>query len=200
MPDTPKEWIEGESYRRLIYFQNKLNKRPPRSEQRFENHIAQALKGLHTHYEHEQNKIIFSSQDRACPTRGKGYLVDFYFNKLKLGFEVDGQTHDSEHAKTYDAVRDSFIATKGIKIVRVKNEDTLNPGYCIRLIQRAIKDRKYQLAQRKRIYKGKRSNVQAKAQTIDEYLADGGTITKCPPAEKKYKNKYGKTYAVKIAI
>ncbi|MDO9577219.1 MAG: DUF559 domain-containing protein [Candidatus Cloacimonadales bacterium] len=51
------------------------------------------------------------------------YILDFYCHKLKLGIEVDGDTH-SEQEK-YDEVRTKALEEKGIKIIRYFNTDIM---------------------------------------------------------------------------
>jgi very-short-patch-repair endonuclease len=49
------------------------------------------------------------------------YIADFYCSELSLVIEVDGPIHDNN--KEYDKERDSKLMSKGINIVRIKNED-----------------------------------------------------------------------------
>jgi very-short-patch-repair endonuclease len=49
------------------------------------------------------------------------YIADFFCPKKNLAVEIDGSTHDAEA----DAARDLAIAERGIKVVRVTNEDVL---------------------------------------------------------------------------
>ena len=51
------------------------------------------------------------------------YVVDFYCPKLKLGIELDGDSHFREGASEYDMRRDDFIASYGIRIVRILNDE-----------------------------------------------------------------------------
>ena len=54
------------------------------------------------------------------------YIVDFYCPRLKLVIELDGSQHYSEEGLAYDKERDAFIATLGIKIIRIPNNELLN--------------------------------------------------------------------------
>ena len=51
------------------------------------------------------------------------YIVDFYCPQLKLGIEVDGDSHFREGAKDYDEERQAYIESFGIRIVRYLNTD-----------------------------------------------------------------------------
>ena len=46
------------------------------------------------------------------------YTVDFYCLQAKLVVEVDGSSHDSDDAKRYDAARDHWMNSQGIKVLR----------------------------------------------------------------------------------
>ena len=51
------------------------------------------------------------------------YILDFYCPQLKLGIEIDGDSHFREGAQLYDAKRQEYIESFGIKIVRYLNTD-----------------------------------------------------------------------------
>jgi len=54
------------------------------------------------------------------------YIVDFYSPKLKLIIEVDGDSHYIGNAQNYDKIRDEYLNSFGIKVLRVKNSDIMN--------------------------------------------------------------------------
>lgn len=54
------------------------------------------------------------------------YIVDFYCPRLKLVIELDGSQHYTDEGLAYDKERDAFIATLGIKIIRIPNNELLN--------------------------------------------------------------------------
>jgi len=54
------------------------------------------------------------------------YVVDFYSPKLKLVIEVDGDSHYIGNAQNYDKIRDKYLNSLGIKVLRVKNSDIMN--------------------------------------------------------------------------
>ena len=49
------------------------------------------------------------------------YIADFYCAELRLIFEIDGAIH--EYTKECDYQRDSRLASKGILVTRLKNEE-----------------------------------------------------------------------------
>jgi very-short-patch-repair endonuclease len=51
------------------------------------------------------------------------YVVDFYCPKVKLVIELDGDSHFTQEAKEYDAQREVFFKSLGIKTVRFTNLD-----------------------------------------------------------------------------
>ncbi|MDP2387848.1 MAG: endonuclease domain-containing protein [Bacteroidota bacterium] len=64
------------------------------------------------------------------------YIADFYCHELKLVIELDGSIHDLEHVKQKDKVREAFLISEGLKIMRFSNDDVFaNPH----LIEEAIK-------------------------------------------------------------
>ncbi|HTI49744.1 MAG TPA: endonuclease domain-containing protein [Planctomycetaceae bacterium] len=53
----------------------------------------------------------------------ESYRLDFYSSELKLGIELDGETHYIRDADSYDARRDRFIESLGIRVLRILNSD-----------------------------------------------------------------------------
>lgn len=51
------------------------------------------------------------------------FIADFYCHKLKLVIEIDGSVHNSREAKSNDKVRDQFMESINLKILRFSNED-----------------------------------------------------------------------------
>jgi very-short-patch-repair endonuclease len=52
------------------------------------------------------------------------YIADFYCNKLKLVFELDGEIHTGR--KEYDSERDAKLLSKGIVVIRILNKELDN--------------------------------------------------------------------------
>ncbi len=51
------------------------------------------------------------------------FVVDFYSPEIKLGIELDGDSHFQEGARTYDERRTEFINSFDIRIMRFLNAD-----------------------------------------------------------------------------
>jgi len=61
------------------------------------------------------------------------YILDFYCSSKKLAIEIDGGSH-IDHEK-YDQVRDEYLRSKGITIIRFTNtEVTQNASVILELI------------------------------------------------------------------
>lgn len=54
-----------------------------------------------------------------------GYVLDFYCAQLKLTLELDGSSHDTEGAQSYDKARTETLEAAGLKVVRFTNDDVL---------------------------------------------------------------------------
>ncbi len=50
-----------------------------------------------------------------------GFIVDFYCHAAELVVEVDGSVHDQR--PDYDAERDKVMAARGLKVLRIPNEE-----------------------------------------------------------------------------
>jgi very-short-patch-repair endonuclease len=53
------------------------------------------------------------------------YYADFCCHRRCLIIEVDGDTHGSQEAIAYDAVRDEFLRQEGYRVLRVTNLDVM---------------------------------------------------------------------------
>jgi len=49
------------------------------------------------------------------------YVLDFYCPEVKLGIELDGDSHYTKDAMEYDSIRQAQIESMGIKIIRFTN-------------------------------------------------------------------------------
>jgi very-short-patch-repair endonuclease len=54
------------------------------------------------------------------------YVVDFYCPELALVIELDGNSHYEEGAQEYDQVRDAFMESLGLRVLRFTNLDVMN--------------------------------------------------------------------------
>lgn len=51
------------------------------------------------------------------------YILDFYCHKLKLVIEVDDSIHDLEEIKQNDEIRQNYLETNNLTVLRFTNED-----------------------------------------------------------------------------
>ena len=51
----------------------------------------------------------------------EGFVIDFYCNEFKLAVEIDGKVHQKQ--KGYDELRQCLIEDKGIRFIRITNEE-----------------------------------------------------------------------------
>jgi len=54
------------------------------------------------------------------------YILDFYAKTIKLAIEVDGDYHLNTEIQSKDSNRDNYLASLGILVLRVSNEEVLN--------------------------------------------------------------------------
>jgi len=55
-----------------------------------------------------------------------GFIVDFYCHSKTFSVESDGGVHDRLKQSEYDKERDRILGLRGIRVLRVKNEDIFN--------------------------------------------------------------------------
>ena len=53
----------------------------------------------------------------------KNYIIDFFCSELKLGIEVDGESHIEQ--KEYDKMRTLNLNNIGLKLIRYSNADIM---------------------------------------------------------------------------
>ena len=53
------------------------------------------------------------------------YIVDFYCPQCKLIFELDGDSHYSNSEQQRDVVRDAFVMSKKLRVLRFTNTEIL---------------------------------------------------------------------------
>lgn len=63
------------------------------------------------------------------------FVVDFYCSKLLLAIEIDGGIH--EKGKFRDRERDRYLAQRGIRTIRFKNEEVLGD---LSMVKRKLDD------------------------------------------------------------
>jgi very-short-patch-repair endonuclease len=53
------------------------------------------------------------------------YIVDFFCARAKLVIEVDGSQHLSDEMLEYDRIRDEYMSSLGLRVLRFNNNDVL---------------------------------------------------------------------------
>ena len=67
------------------------------------------------------------------------YIVDFYIASASLVIELDGSQHYEEDGAKQDAVRDAYLESQGLSILRIPNNAIQEnfPGVCERIAELA---------------------------------------------------------------
>lgn len=184
-----KQW----HHPKATYYQYRMKRKPTRSERRFDDILDAALKDTNlSEYKatqvkyspHQRKKRKFKKQRIFEDQRyKKAYIVDFYIPELKLAIEIDGSSHNSQ--QTYDAVRTSFLATRGIKVIRYQNEETKDFDTLKKRVQDDVSERMNTLKHRRKPKyvpeKERPLQPEIDLNTLTkQYLDNGGNITKCP--------------------
>ncbi|WP_392340444.1 endonuclease domain-containing protein [Moritella marina] len=80
--------------------------------------MPEAEKKLWQHIRKKQLGIKFRRQ------HGIGrYIADFYCSEHKLVIELDGDSHNSLEAQTYDKERNMFMRQVGLNVLRFTNQE-----------------------------------------------------------------------------
>ena len=53
------------------------------------------------------------------------YVLDFYCAPVRLAIEVDGEAHARGNRPERDAVRDTWLSTQGVRVLRYPGEEVL---------------------------------------------------------------------------
>ena len=56
-----------------------------------------------------------------------GFIVDFYCPELHLVIELDGSVHDNPESRDYDTARTRHFESRGIAVIRIRNEEVSIP-------------------------------------------------------------------------
>lgn len=51
------------------------------------------------------------------------YVIDFYCPKLKMGIEIDGDSHFTVKGINHDKVRNNYIKKEGINLIRIPSSE-----------------------------------------------------------------------------
>ena len=69
-----------------------------------------------------------------------GFIVDFYCHSVGLVIEVDGEVHENQVA--YDAQRDAILRARGLRVLRISNDQIrTNLDSVLELIRASMEDR-----------------------------------------------------------
>lgn len=173
--------LSPEKFKALVRNKAMMKRRPTRGERRFKKALGvAALRCV-------PQRIFIS------PEEGKGYIADFYSEELKLVFEVDGDSHAGKFAEAYDDVRSSLLAKRGIKVVRITNDQTLDLDWTVSWIRSQVLVRRRELSERSLSYRRGRADPREQVKTpreeMDRMMAEfesrGGEVTQCPTVDPK---------------
>ena len=53
------------------------------------------------------------------------YIVDFFCPRAKLAIEIDGSQHSSSEATEYGRMRDEYLMSLGLKVLRFNNNEIM---------------------------------------------------------------------------
>ena len=56
-------------------------------------------------------------------------IVDFYFARSKTCLEIDGPYHNTPKQRSKDAWKDKYIESRGMKILRLTNDEVFEMNY-----------------------------------------------------------------------
>jgi very-short-patch-repair endonuclease len=71
------------------------------------------------------------------------FVIDFFSVEIKLGIELDGDSHFQPRAPEYDQKRQEFVESFGIRIVRILNTDVYdNLDGVLEMIGREVLERR----------------------------------------------------------
>ena len=61
----------------------------------------------------------------------ENYILDFYIPSAKLAIEIDGQQHKLAENREDDRIRDEYLNSLGITVVRYTNDDIRNRFHAV---------------------------------------------------------------------
>ena len=100
--------------------------------------IVRAAKALRKR-ETDAESLLWHMLRKAAPRGLKFYrqapidrfIADFYCPRKKLVIEVDGGIHDTEIQQERDALREAFLQTKGLRVLRFRNEEVTHDVHAV---------------------------------------------------------------------
>ncbi len=108
------------NFPRFQFCTMKLMNRPTQKARRKElrSNATISEKRLWKFLNNKQQVLKFRRQHGIGP-----YIVDFYFANKKIAIEIDGNVHNNVTRQTYDQIREKYLFSKGIKVIRFSNEE-----------------------------------------------------------------------------
>ncbi len=69
------------------------------------------------------------------------YICDFFCHELMLAIELDGLSHEWEETREKDKIKESFLKSQGITVLRFKDHDVIrNENFVLGIIYDWIQD------------------------------------------------------------
>ena len=183
-----KQW----HHKRAQLYQLKMKCSPTRAERRFDDILDEALKSdksLPIFKATQSKKTRWDRKKRKFKKQKifefsqlkKAYIVDFYIPGLRLVIEIDGTSHDK--SESYDNARTRALNTRGIKVIRFTNNETLDHDTCLNRLVQEIETRKQEIPtvsiSNYKHYQLSKDTNKAMDKAYQDYIKHGGTITKC---------------------
>jgi very-short-patch-repair endonuclease len=75
-------------------------------------------------WKHLQSRQLEGRKFRRQHSIGR-YILDFYCPEANLAIELDGAAHDCARAAADDHLRDEFLSSLGIRVLRYENRDVM---------------------------------------------------------------------------
>jgi very-short-patch-repair endonuclease len=67
------------------------------------------------------------------------FVADFYLAEKKLVLEIDGAVHDNQ--QEYDTLRTWIISQLGMRVIRIKNEDTETLAKLLKKLRECVEEK-----------------------------------------------------------
>lgn len=97
-----------------------FNRQHKSRRQQLRNNVGEPERLLWLSLRHNQLNMKFRRQ------HGIGsYIVDFYCPSKRLAIEIDGVTHENEMAQQHDHIRDEYLASLEIRVLRFSNAQVM---------------------------------------------------------------------------
>ena len=100
-------------------FKVALRKRATRAEISFRDQIAQPLR------KRTNGCVGHAFQREFFIATSITFIVDFHFKKFRLAVEIDGSQHYTDEHQEYDKMRDHYLQSLGLHVLRFNNLEVL---------------------------------------------------------------------------